>query len=209
MNKKILLTASCAIALLLGGCNRDASQKEEKGYRFSNVSYKNGTPQNKLSPDGMDGHFGFVRHEYKGDNKKPLPSHKLATINRQRLAEIIADNAIRYPNVLDVAVFVTDEEVFMAYKTSNKNRVYMADNVKKAAFSVVPRYYHVYVSDQPGMIGKLGQYKSIQNHTENVDGAIGRLISQMKKAPQGHDVSPGENPNGETKGEKTNEQMMK
>lgn len=42
---------------------------------------------------------------------------------------------------------VTDEEVLVVYDTNAKDRTETADQVKRTAMSVVPRYYHVYVSD--------------------------------------------------------------
>ncbi|MCK6258346.1 YhcN/YlaJ family sporulation lipoprotein [Fictibacillus sp. KIGAM418] len=203
MNKKIAALMILSFTLFTAACSDDNTRKETtSGYKFSNTSYKNyKNDNNTMGTDRRYGDFGYVRHEYKGENRKPLSANQIPKMDRQKLADMITDMAVRLPNIKDMAVLVTDEEVLMAYETTSKNRMAMADNVKKTAFSVVPRYYHVYVSDKKGMIGKLEQYRSINYDTENAEGIIDRLIAQMKKSPQGYKVSDGENQNGEMKGE--------
>ena len=77
------------------------------------------------------------------DNQQPL-----CFLNREQVANIISQFSTDIPNVNDVATLVTDQEVLIAYKTDSKNRNLTADQVKKTAMSVVPRYYHVYVTDK-------------------------------------------------------------
>ncbi|KSU83388.1 Sporulation lipoprotein YhcN/YlaJ (Spore_YhcN_YlaJ) [Fictibacillus enclensis] len=205
MKKKLAAPLIFCIALL-AACSDDDTRKETtSGYKFSNTNYKEYKNDNDtMGTDRRYGDFGYVRHEYKGENTKPLSANKIPKMDRQKLADMITDMAVRLPNIKDMAVLVTDEEVLMAYETTSKNRMAIADNVKRTAFSVVPRYYHVYVSDKKGMIGKLEQYRSVNYDTDNAEGIIDRLIKEMKQSPQGYKVSDGENPNGEMKGENEN-----
>jgi Sporulation lipoprotein YhcN/YlaJ (Spore_YhcN_YlaJ) len=108
---------------------------------------------------------------------------------------------LQLPGIKDVGTLVTDEEVLIGYKSTNKDRDAAADQVKMTAFAVVPRYYHVYVSDEKGMIDKIQQYQSLNNDTEEIEGIMDRLIQEMKKAPQGKKWNYGENENGEMNGE--------
>lgn len=211
MKKKIAALLILSSVMMTAACSDDDKTRKEttSGYKFKNTSYENNqNDNNSMGTDRRYGDFGYVRHEYKGENRKPLAANKIPKMDRQKLADMITDMAVRLPNIKDMAVLVTDEEVLMAYETTSKNRMAVADNVKKTAFSVVPRYYHVYVSDKKGMIGKLGQYQSLNYNTDNVEGIVDRLIAQMKKSPQGYNVSQGENQNGEMKGEMNDNMNM-
>ncbi|MDR7072914.1 YhcN/YlaJ family sporulation lipoprotein [Fictibacillus barbaricus] len=183
------------LSIMLTGCGGDDQKKMGQEYKFSKVNVKD---ENRLGSNQNTGDFGYMRHE-SGDNVKN--GNKVPYLNRQKLADMISDMVLQLPNIKDVGTLVTDEEVLIGYKTTSKDRNAAADQVKMTAFSVVPRYYHVYVSDEKGMINKIEQYQAMNKDTENIEGVIGRLIQQMKKAPQGKKWNYGENPNGEMNGE--------
>ncbi len=152
------------------------------------------------------GAFGYVRHSRNTNNMKSQrkPSN-VVYLDRDRLADMISSMAIQLPYVHDIAVLVTDEEVLIGYKTTTKNRDATADQVKKTALSVIPRYYHVYVSDMEGIIPEIERYESGSTVNGEMDKSIDQTITQMKKAPQGKKVSDGENENGEMIGESNDE----
>lgn len=148
------------------------------------------------------GAFGYVRHTRNTNNMKSQrqPSN-IVYLDRDRLADMISSMAIQLPYVHDTAVLVTDEEVLIGYKTTTKDRDATADQVKKTALSVIPRYYHVYVSDNEGIIPTIERYQDGSTANGQMDKSIEQTITEMKKAPQGRKVSDGENENGEMKGE--------
>jgi hypothetical protein len=184
------------ISVFLSGCGGYDQEKRGQEYKFSKV---NVTDENRLgNNDQNNGDFGYMRH-MSGD--KVEKGNNLPTLNRQKAANMISDMVLQLPTIKDVGTLVTDEEVLIGYKTTNKNRNAVADQVKMTAFSVVPRYYHVYVSDEKGMIDRIEQYQDVNADTENVEGLIDRLIADMKKAPQGKKWNYGENENGEMNGE--------
>ncbi|WP_226655728.1 YhcN/YlaJ family sporulation lipoprotein [Pseudalkalibacillus hwajinpoensis] len=152
------------------------------------------------------GGFGYVRHTRNTNNmnsqKQP---ENIAYLDRDRLSDMIGSMAIVLPYVNDVATLVTDEEVLIAYKSTTKDRDATADQVKKTALSVIPRYYHVYVSDEEGMIAEVERYQNASTANGELDKSIEETIAKMKKAPQGKKVSDGENENGEMKGEMNDE----
>jgi hypothetical protein len=183
------------LIIMLTGCGGDNQKKMGQEYKFSKVNVKK---DNRIGNNQNMGNFGYKRHE-SGDQVKN--GNNLPYLNRQKAADMISDMALQIPDIKDVGTLVTDEEVLIGYRTTNKNRNAAADQVKMTAFSVVPRYYHVYVSDEKGMIDKIEQYRSMNKDTENIEGIIGQLILQMKKSPQGKKWNYGENPNGEMNGE--------
>nr|WP_276531299.1 YhcN/YlaJ family sporulation lipoprotein [Fictibacillus nanhaiensis] len=164
-------------------------------YKFSRTNVKD---ENRIGNNQNYGDFGYMRH-MSGDKVKS--GNAVPYLNRQKLADMISDMVLQLPDIKDVGTLVTDEEVLIGYKTTNKDRNAAADQVKMTAFSVVPRYYHVYVSDEKGMIDKIEQYQALNNDTEDIEGIIDRLIEEMKKSPQGKKWNYGENENGEMNGE--------
>ncbi|MGC4378738.1 YhcN/YlaJ family sporulation lipoprotein [Fictibacillus sp. Mic-4] len=193
---KIKIILSLAAVLLLSACGGyDWRNDRATEYKFSRVNYKEANQRNRNYAD-----FGFERHERKGEHARALKQHEIPYIDRQKLAHTVTDLAIRMPQIKDAATLVTDKEVLIAYVTTNKDRMAAADMVKDTAMSIVPRYYHVYVSDEKGMIPKLQQYQSFNTHTANRRVVINHLIKEMKRSPQGYPVGT-ENANGEKPGE--------
>ena len=104
-------------------------------------------------------------------------------------------------NVDDVSTLVTDEEVLIVYETDSENRDQTADQVKRMAMSVVPRWFHVYVSDDTSLRKEVENFASLDTDSRDVDDLVDGVVKQMLKSPQGRDMSSGENANGEAKGE--------
>lgn len=183
------------LAIVLSGCGGDDQKKMGQEYKFSRTNVKD---ENRIGNNKNYGDFGYMRH-MSGDKVKT--GNAVPYLNRQKLADMISDMVLQLPDIKDVGTLVTDEEVLIGYKTTNKDRNAAADQVKMTAFSVVPRYYHVYVTDEKGMINKIEQYQALNNDTEDIEGIIDRLIQEMKKSPQGKKWNYGENENGEMNGE--------
>ncbi|MRX73230.1 sporulation protein [Bacillus lacus] len=154
--------------------------------------------------DGDTSNFGYVRVQ-----KSPLANdkneHKYYGIDREQLANIVSGLSVQLPNVKDIATLVTDEEILVAYESDTQNRFETADQVKKTAISVAPRYYHVYVSDDPRLIEEIEGYSYLDSNSRDIDQIINGTIKTMKKSPQGRKLNNGENPNGEGYGEMNEE----
>ncbi|ACJ34781.1 Uncharacterized conserved protein [Anoxybacillus flavithermus WK1] len=195
-----LLTGISTIALL-SGCaqmNESTSLYEKSGTTI-NVRSRNDLYNEHGVKNGMDSrltNFGYVRHQ-----KSPIPGDttQYATIpvlNRENVADLISKLCTQLPNVYDVGTLVTDDTVFVVYKTDSTNRFETADQVKKTAISVVPRYYHVYVSDNPRMFQDIERFGRLDANSRNIDQILQQTIKEMLKSPQGRKVSSGENENG-------------
>jgi ribosomal protein S17E len=92
--------------------------------------------------------------------------------------------------------------VLIAYQTDSKDRNLTADQVKKTAMSVVPRYYHVYVTDNRSLMRDVENLSHLDSTSKNARNSVNQLIAQMKKSPQGAPMSNSENANGETADDK-------
>ncbi|MBS4222900.1 YhcN/YlaJ family sporulation lipoprotein [Lederbergia citrea] len=152
--------------------------------------------------------FGFVRQV-----KSPVPGETIDTkpirINREQTANNISKMAVNLPNVQDASVLVTDQEVLVAYlinNTDEKVRFETADQVKKIAISAVPRWFHIYVTDDPALRQNVENIASMNARSTNKDKTVRDTVNLMlERSPQGRHLNKGENANGETIGGMNND----
>lgn len=201
MNKMFMSIGICGIFALTGcGANQMANRDiyEESGHTI-NVNDQRADIYN-VSNKNTSSDFGYVRHQ-----KNPMNGHRnsvhYAAIDREKVADSISKLSSDLPNVNDVATLVTDEEVLVAYQTDSKDRNLTADQVKRTAISLVPRYFHVYVSDDVNLIKNVESYANMSSNSKNADSLVDQLIMKMLKSPQGTHVSEDENENGVMKDE--------
>lgn len=203
MLKKFIIIAGLCSITALTGCTKDMGNRDvyEESGNTINVNNKRHDLYNEGASRGVrnvSDNYGFVRHQ-----KSPLMNDNTANdgytaLNREQLANIISKYSVNNPNVNDVATLVTDQEVLIAYDTDTKDRNRTADQVKKTALSVVPRYYHVYVSDNKTLMRDVENLANLDSNSRNSRHAVTELIAQMKKSPQGMRLNASENENGET-----------
>ena len=147
--------------------------------------------------------FGFTRV-----NKTTVEGqnidNQISSIDREQLADVISNLSIQLPNVRDVSTLVTDEEVLVVYETDSNNRQETADQVKRTAMSAVPRYYHVYVSDNIALAPYIENYANLESDHEGMEFSLNKTIQEMLKSPQGSKISDEENENGENVTERHN-----
>ncbi|MEH7301152.1 YhcN/YlaJ family sporulation lipoprotein [Neobacillus drentensis] len=203
MMKKLIIIAGLCTITALTGCSKDMGNRDvyEESGNTINVNNKRHELYNEGASRGVrnvSDNYGFVRHQ-----KSPIMNDNTANdgytaLDREQLANIISKYSVNVPNVNDAATLVTDQEVLIAYTTDSKDRNMTADQVKKTAFSVVPRYYHVYVTDNKTLMRDVENLANLDSTSRNARHAVTELITQMKKSPQGMRLSDSENENGET-----------
>ncbi|MEH7344122.1 YhcN/YlaJ family sporulation lipoprotein [Bacillus sp. JJ1532] len=180
------------------------TQRPELYNQNNNGNNVNGRDFRNTNNNGTKNNFGYVRHQ-----KSPVAGERVSnvnygTINKEQLADIISGYCTDIPNVDDISTLVTDEEVLVIYHTDSNNRNMIADQVKKTAMSVVPRSYHVYVSDNTTLRPYVENFATNSPNTKNVNTGLNKVIKEMLKSPQGKKMGNGENENGELKGEENN-----
>lgn len=201
--KKLLIIAGLCTITALSGCSKDTGKNDvyEESGNTINVNNKRHELYNEGGSRGIRNtstSYGYVRHQ-----KSPLMNDKIANdhytaLDREQLANIISKYSADIPNVHDVATLVTDQEVLIAYDTDSKKRNLTADQVKKTAFSVVPRYYHVYVSDNSKLMRDVENLASLDSTSRNARHTVNSVIKQMLKSPQGARLNASEDENGRT-----------
>lgn len=166
----------------------------------TNVNNQRADIYNRNNGNNKSENFGYVRHQ-----KSPVMGENVAfdqrnVLDREQVANTISKLCTAIPQVNDISTLVTDEEVLIVYQTNSNNRTETADQVKKSAMSVVPQWYHVYVSDNTNLRANVESYATVDSNGRNTHFGIDKLIKEMKKSPQGYNMSGGENTNGQRRG---------
>lgn len=189
MKKTIAFLCFCSLTALTA-CQNDTARNDlyEESGNTINVNdqraelYHQGNEgdRNDVSED-----FGYVRHQRSPIMGENVANEHYAAIDREQLADIISKYSTEVPNVDDVSTLVTDEEVIIIYDTDTEDRPYTADQVKKMAMSVVPGWYHIYVSDNTNLRKTVESYAQMDSNSENAEHGIDKLIKELQKSPQG------------------------
>jgi ribosomal protein S17E len=205
--KKLVIILGLCTMTALTGCTKDMGNRDvyEESGNTINVNNKRHDLYNEGASRGVrnvSNNYGFVRHQ-----KSPLMNDNTANdhftaLNREQVANIISKYSTEIPNVNDVATLVTDQEVLIAYDTDSKDRNLTADQVKKTAMSVVPRYYHVFVTDNKVLMRDVENLANLDSTSRNARNLVNGLIKQMKKSPQGQRMNASEDENGLTPDDK-------
>ncbi|QIZ10461.1 sporulation protein [Priestia megaterium] len=206
MKKLVIILGLCTMTALTG-CTKDMGNRDvyEESGNTINVNNKRHDLYNEGASRGVrnvSNNYGFVRHQ-----KSPLMNDNTANdhftaLDREQVANIISKYSTEIPNVNDVATLVTDQEVLIAYDTDSKDRNLTADQVKKTAMSVVPRYYHVFVTDNKVLMRDVENLANLDSTSRNARNLVNGLIKQMKKSPQGQRMNASEDENGLTPDDK-------
>lgn len=199
--KKLVLAITLCFVTVATGCQalmeNDSPIAKDNQELFNS---KNRSEFTVINPD-KDYHqiqrFGYVRHQPETALPRGGRNPQIAVYDPELLADAISKLAVLIPDVNDVATLVTDQNVLIAYETTSEDRFMTADQVKQTAMSCVPRFFHVYVSDQPEMIKNIERFGSLTSRTENVQEVLEHTIEEMLQSPQGRRMSASENENGE------------
>ncbi|MCM2531171.1 YhcN/YlaJ family sporulation lipoprotein [Neobacillus pocheonensis] len=201
--KKLIIIIGLFTLTALTGCSRGMTNQDvyQESGKSINVNNKRTELYNEGASRGIrnvSNDYGYVRHQKSPILNERTANNQYAAVNREQLANIISKLSTNIPNVHDVATLVTDQEVLIAYRTDAKNRNLAADQVKRTAMSVVPRYYHVYVTDNTTLIRDVEALSHLDSTSKNARKNVNSLITQMKKSPQGKPMNASENENGVT-----------
>lgn len=201
--KKLILILGLTTLAAAMGCSRDMGNRDvyQESGNTINVNNKRAELYNegggRMIRD-VSSNYGFVRHQKSPVMNPNQTNNHYTAINREQLANIISKFSTDIPNVNDVATLVTDQEVLIAYQTDSKKRNLTADQVKRTAMSVVPRYYHVYVTDNKALMRDVQNLANLDSNNRNSRNSVNYVIKQMLKSPQGYRMNATEDENGRT-----------
>ena len=185
--------------ITLGACSmpNTPTVKQELEQSVEADTLENGTTEND---------FGFANKAANAVDNRGENDGEEYQLDRQVTADAISRYGASIPGIENVSTVVTDEEVLISYQVAQDaedlDRNEVADQVKRSALSVIPRWYHVYLTDDPSL--RVNVESIAQTHLTKVEmeDAIASTIDLMKESsPQGFAIDDGENANGETKDE--------
>ncbi len=212
LKKLILGTAVLSFSLIGTACNGIDTANEDLYHdngNTINVSDREELYNKKWGTKDGSHHgedFGYVRQQKSPIQGQPIAYKNMYSINREKVADTISKMSVGLPDVKDCSTLVTDEEVLVSYvtdKTDKDARFEVADQVKKTAMSIVPRWYHVYVTDDKNLMRNVENLAQMDSDSAHVNTAIDDTVNLMLKAsPQGRNIDSGENANGEMTNEK-------
>ncbi|QDP40990.1 YhcN/YlaJ family sporulation lipoprotein [Radiobacillus deserti] len=171
--------------IALAGCGTAENAEDADRTLNGDGSLNEFQEPTQLDPEQeMSSRLGYVRY-----NKEELDQNeedKVIRMDRKQYADTISRLLLRNDGFTEVATLVTDEEVLIAYNQPDKiERDKAASIARQTAYSVIPRFFHVYVSDKPVSFRDI---QSLQNSTtlsDDYDATLDSIIEDMKKAPQG------------------------
>lgn len=201
MKKSWLIAGICCISTLTA-CQNDFGDNDGMYHKSGNTLNVNDQAELYNDATNKNGNinenFGYVRHQKSPIMGERASNSHYVALDREKLADAISKLCTDIPNVNDVSTLVADEEVLVIYDADTKDRNLTADQVKKTAMSLVPRWYHVYVSDNTQLRELAESYAYLDSDSENAENGIEHIIKEMKKSPQGEPVETEENANGES-----------
>ena len=127
--KQIML--SLLTLSLFAGCQTNKAEMErEEGSRVL-VSNKNDMYHTENTNTRL------TRVGYSSKQKDEVSNKQVGAINREKVAEMITSMTVKLPDVTNAATLVTDDEVFVVYRANTTDPKLVADQVYRAALSIV------------------------------------------------------------------------
>ncbi|WP_186576367.1 YhcN/YlaJ family sporulation lipoprotein [Aquibacillus kalidii] len=190
--KKLILTTLFATSITVSGCasndeaerdlNRTLDGDDNDVNRFDTETESN------RNDDELSSQLGYV-HYKEEDLDQDVEEHFYVSVDRKKMADTITRLILRYDGFNDAATLVTDDEVLIAYdKPERLDREQAATIVKKTGLSVLPRYYHVYVSDRDVTFRDIQSLQNSSTLDDDYENTLNNIIEDMKQAPQGEKV---------------------
>jgi len=189
IKKGVAILGICTLALTAcAGNDTDQAGQGQKVNTFNETdnhlhtnSHEPGFKNSDMKKN--DTGFGYVR--YKRTGVMTAEDQPKFEIDREQLADMISKLSAQVPNVDDVSTLVTDEEVLVVYATDTEDRHDTANQVKKMAMSVVPGWYHIYVTDDTGLRQNIENFATLNTNSREIHDLIDGVVKQMKSTPQG------------------------
>lgn len=180
IKKSLLMTGLCTMLLLTGCQMTDEGQPEIQSLANSHSTKLH--PMTQMNQDGSFSNYGYNRYQ----REQVENQHFTPTFDRNQLADGVTRMVLNNKTVDEAATLVTDKYVLVAYDTPSDSREYVADQVKRSVLSIVPRYYHVYLTDNHAHFQDIERFQNLSPAAPHVDETIEQTIQEMQKdSPQG------------------------
>ncbi len=176
MKKRLLFPIILSI-LLFSGC-----QATEEGQPFlqrPNTLSSEKLPHLDLEADkGQKETFGYRRYQKQQFKAQPQ-------LDRDQLANNVTRLALSNQHVEEAAALVTSKYVLIAYDASSGDREEVAEQVKRSASSILPRFFKIYLTDDHGMFEEIERFQGLSTRSKQTGRSLEETIKEMQLSPQG------------------------
>lgn len=187
MIKKSILITGLASMMLVTGCQMpEQGQSLQRTANYDSHQPNGGyMPINPVNQTQSYTHYGYQRydreHVHNNGRQDIIPA-----VDRSLLADSVTRLVLTNDVVSEAGALVTDKYVLVAYDAQADNREYVADQVKRSALSIVPRYYEVFITDNPDHFDEIERFQHMTSGSPNMEGALEQTIAEMTQfSPQG------------------------
>jgi hypothetical protein len=179
----IRIVSILALGIVLTACSQTDSSTGEREQMLDELDpNRENNTQNTSNTDDKLGYVNYTKDQIDMDKEE----HHIAKINRVQMADTIARMILRADGFDRVSTLVTDEEVLIAYeREEGLDQNVAADIASKTAESIMPGFYHIYVSDNATLIQDIQSLHNSSSLDPDYDNTLDQIITEMKKSPQG------------------------
>jgi hypothetical protein len=187
MIKKSLLATGLAGIMLVTGCQMpEQGQSLQRTANYDSHQPNGGHyPINAMNQTKDYTHYGY--QHYEREHVENFGSQDfIPVVDRSLLADAVTRMVLTNDVVNEAATLVTDKYVLVAYDAQADNREFVADQVKRSALSLVPRYYEVYITDEENHFDEIERFQNLTSNSPDLEGSLEQTIEEMKQlSPQG------------------------
>ncbi|KGX86696.1 YhcN/YlaJ family sporulation lipoprotein [Pontibacillus litoralis] len=223
--KSWFITSALATTFLVTGCGADEAMDIDKADQFNAAGYYDSEKKQEMTNERNGLHdnnylnttenynymsvkddtneetdrLGYTRHK----EEQVENDIRYGVMQREHVSDLITRMILQGEGIEDAATLVTASEALIAYTPNGElSREKAADLAKKTALSVLPRYYEVYVTDEPNFHQDLATLSKLSTKSDNYNSSLESTIEQMRQSPQGESMY-----NDETKSHKDKRNM--
>ncbi|UFT98233.1 YhcN/YlaJ family sporulation lipoprotein [Radiobacillus kanasensis] len=174
--------------IVLTGCGTSENAENPDRTLNGDGSLNEFQQPTQLDPEQeMSSQLGYVRYN-KAELDMDEENNNVVRMDRKQYADTISRLILRNDGFEEVATLVTDDEVLIAYSQPDEvDREKAASIARQTAYSVIPRFFHVYVSDKPVSFRDIQSLQNSSTLSDDYDKTLESIIEDMKQAPQGEE----------------------
>ena len=170
--------------LVTTGCTMDNAKTEQEriAEELDPTRYNNAPDDPEW--DRRLGYVNYTKDQFDNESNNDLT----VPMDRQKTADAITRVILQNEGFNEVATLVTDEEVLIAYdKNEDLTNEKAADIAKKSAMSITPRFFDVFVTDNPTLIPDIRSLHNSATNQNNYQNTLKQIISEMEQTSQEDD----------------------
>ena len=168
------------VVCFMSACGMNQSSDDYES-RYENLDPTRN--QSEVEDNDLSSKLGYVR--YTRDDFKTETNHGDYRLNREQMANTITRSILQNEGFDEVATLVTGKEVLIAYQKNDSITVEKANDIaEKAAMSVTPRYFKIYVSDRADLMQDINSLHDSRTTNNNYQNTINNIIKEMNKSSE-------------------------